>query len=210
MRTPVDGDSSGGRSFPARYTALLLVGSACVVGWGLIQHSKFWLGLAFASIAANLVFVVIARRRLSRPPSSGRLTGLTVSPQPPTQVASAPSAVPSITTRWVGGANVPGALGRMNATAPLGVLELSDGSLTLRIRPRFLAGMFGTAEAVTVSPADVEDLFPAKGQLRSPGIGLQVPGKPVLYFWTHRRQEILTALAAARFPVTWDERRFTY
>jgi hypothetical protein len=70
--------------------------------------------------------------------------------------------------------------------------------------------MVGTAQAVTVSPAEVEDIFPVRGRLRSPGIGLQVPGKPVFDFWTYHREAIVTALAAAQFPVTWDERRFTY
>jgi hypothetical protein len=57
---------------------------------------------------------------------------------------------------------MPGSMGRMNASTPLAVLELSGPQLSLRVRPRFLMAMFG-AKPLAVSPAEVEAVFPARG-----------------------------------------------
>jgi len=99
----------------------------------------------------------------------------------------------------------------MTASTPLAVLELSDRSLTLRVRPGFLASLFG-AKALVVSPDDVEAVFPARGRLRSKAIGIRPLRQPPSYFLTvgADRAPILSAIASAGFPVEWDERGFSY
>jgi hypothetical protein len=52
-------------------------------------------------------------------------------------------------------------------------------------------------------------VFSAAGRFGSRGIGVQPFDRPVFYFWTRRREDILTALAEAHFPVSWQERRVT-
>jgi hypothetical protein len=91
---------------------------------------------------------------------------------------------------------------------PLAVLELDGSSLALRMRPRFLERLFA-GDPLVVQPADLEAVFPATGMLRSPGVGLRPHGRHVYYFWTRQRESVLTALAAAGWPVSWEERRFT-
>ena len=44
---------------------------------------------------------------------------------------------------WTGAADLPGTMGRMNATTPLAVLEVANQTLTLRLRPHFLGSLFG-------------------------------------------------------------------
>src|SRR5438105_3588548 len=83
--------------------------------------------------------------------------------------------------RWSGAADVPGAMGRVHATVPLGVLELSGAVLTLRVRPRLLAAMFG-AKPLVLAPAEVDAIFPARGRLRSSAIGIRPRGAPPSYF----------------------------
>ena len=112
--------------------------------------------------------------------------------------------------RWIGAADIPGSMGRMNASVPLGVLELASGRLTLRVRPGFLATMFG-ATALVVTPADVEAVFPARAKLRYRAIGIRRIGEPPSYFILRGdRPPILSAVAAAGFPVQWEERDYSY
>jgi hypothetical protein len=63
-----------------------------------------------------------------------------------------------------------------------------------------------------VTPSAVIEVFPAKGKLMFgwQGIGVQPFGRRVFYFWTRQPAEILTALAAAHFPVSWAERHVRY
>jgi len=81
--------------------------------------------------------------------------------------------------------------------------------LTLAVKPRWVAQVFGLAP-LSVSPSDVNQAFPATGQLRSAPIGIFIPGQHVFYFFTRRRDEIPAALQAAHFPVSWEERRFSF
>lgn len=97
----------------------------------------------------------------------------------------------------------------MNATAPLVVLQLTDDRLIFAMRPRWIARLFG-ARTLTLRPTDLDEAFPATGMLRSPGVGLKPRDGRVVYFWTRRRAEILAVLQTAHFPVSWEERRFSY
>ena len=151
---------------------------------------------------ANVVIITRSRRRLSDPAvRRDRPTGETV----------APVLTPGPFGRWTGAADMPGSMGRMNASTPLAVLELSGSSLTLRVRPSFLASLFG-AKALVVSPDQVEEVFPARGRLRSKAICIRPINQPPSYFLTvgGDRAPILSAIAAAGFRVEWDERGFSY
>ncbi|HUC12920.1 MAG TPA: hypothetical protein VMS00_00575 [Acidimicrobiales bacterium] len=110
--------------------------------------------------------------------------------------------------RWVGAASVPSNLGRMNASTPLAVLELNGPLLTLRIRPQVLSKLFGV-QALRVEPGGVEAIFPAKGRLRYPAICIRPRGEPPFYFLLGDRASILTTLAAAGFPIEWEERAYS-
>jgi hypothetical protein len=96
----------------------------------------------------------------------------------------------------------------MNASAPLAVLELNGPVLTLRIRPRFLSKLFGMRN-LRVEPAGVEAIFAAKGRMRYPAICIRPLGEPPFYFLLGDRASILTTLAAAGFPVEWEERAYS-
>ncbi len=95
----------------------------------------------------------------------------------------------------------------MNASTPLAVLELNGPLLTLRIRPTFISRLFGVS-TLRVEPDRVEAIFPAKGRMRYPAICIRPYGEPPFYFLLGDRASILTTLAAAGFPVEWEERAY--
>jgi hypothetical protein len=165
-------------------------------------HSPLFLVAAVATTIANAAMVVLGRWRVgrSRPAS---LTGRTLHAS-----VSSPDE-PSATSRWVGGANLPGTFGRTTATKPLAVLELGPSSLMLRVRPKLLAGMFG-ASSITVPRSDDVDVFPVRARLGTRGVGVRCNGVAPVYFWTSQPEEVLQALASADWPVSWDERRYAY
>jgi len=109
--------------------------------------------------------------------------------------------------RVVGGANVP-AMGnlRVSATWPLAVLTLEGTSLALKVR--WFARLFRPA-GLTVGPSSVTLVAPTK-----PAFGLGISGLDIalvdgrnFYFWTGQRDVILQGLAAAGFPISWDEHK---
>jgi hypothetical protein len=98
----------------------------------------------------------------------------------------------------------------MNATYPLAVLELTDSSLNLYVRPRLIARLFGIG-CVVATNSDGLEAFPVTGRFWAPqGVGLARCGDAAAYFWTTRREDVLQALVSASFRVTWEERRFSY
>jgi hypothetical protein len=142
-----------------------------VVAWLLFAyfngHNTFALvilALLPFFVVANVVMINRARRRLSDPGTRrDSPTGKSLSPllmQPPPQ-----QRIPE--QRWIGAADLPGSMGRMNASMPLGVLELSAAALTLRVRPDFLAAVFGVKPLV-VTPAEVDAIsLPVVGSDRA-------------------------------------------
>jgi hypothetical protein len=179
-----------------------IIGTPLVVAWllfayfhGHVTFALVILALVPFSAVANVVIVNRARARLANPAMRrDSPTGQTLSPL---LVQRAPEP-PNPMQRWTGAADVPGSMGRMNATVPLGVLELSGTQLTLRVRPRFLTAMFGAA------------VFPARGRQRSRAIGIRPHGSPPSYFLLGGdRTLILSAIAAAGFPVQCDERSYS-
>ena len=191
-----------------------IIGVPLVVAWLLFAYFNGHDAFALVILAllpffavANLVILNRARGRLADPATRrDSHTGQIVSPvltQPPPDRRIQEQ-------RWIGAADVPGSMGRMNATMPLGVLELSGALLTLRVRPRFLTAMFG-AKPLVVSPAEVDAIFPARGRLRSSATGIRPHGTPPSYFLLGGdRASILSAIAAAGFPVQWEERSYSY
>jgi hypothetical protein len=165
-------------------------------------QSPLFLVAAMVTTIANAAMVVLGRWRLRRSRPGSR-TGRTLVPS-----VSSPDE-PSAATRWVGGANLPGWRGRLNATTPLAVLDLGPSSIKLGIRPKLLAGMFRVS-SITVTRSDDVEVFPVRGRLGTRGVGVRRNGAAPVYFWTTQPEEVLQALASADWPVSWDERRFAY
>lgn len=188
-----------------------IVGLPLVVAWFLYFYFQTHSPTAFVLIALLPVFAGLNVLRINRgrerqrDPAARRdvYTGTLLSPRTAVPYGSG---VPL--GSWVGGADVPGNLGRMNASAPLAVLELNGPVLTLRIRPRFLSKLFGMRN-LRVEPAGVEAIFAAKGRMRYPAICIRPLGEPPFYFLLGDRASILTTLAAAGFPVEWEERAYS-
>jgi hypothetical protein len=108
--------------------------------------------------------------------------------------------------KWTGGGSVPGSIGRVYASRPLAVLELSAAALTLRIRPKDIGGMLG-AGSFTWTAGDPVVIYPVRGRRVSSNRGLAIEGPSGLcYFWTRQPERILAALEQQRFPVSWGER----
>jgi hypothetical protein len=166
------------------------------------RESPHFLIFAIAVTMANGGVVVLGRWRLRRSRAGPPRTGRTLVPP-----ASSPAGL-SAATRWVGGANLPGTLGRTNATTPLAVLRLGSSSISLDVRPKLVARMVGLSP-ITVTRSDNVVVFPVRSRFGTRGVGVGQKGVAPLYFWTTKREEVLQALASADWSVSWDERRFT-
>jgi uncharacterized protein DUF2510 len=93
---------------------------------------------------------------------------------------------------FVGGMNVPSALGgRLNATVPLALLTIGEN--TLRIRPRlFGRAMFSDFE---VRLEEITAAFRLRGTFMTSGVGFELSDGLLAYFWTRRDQaRLLSAL----------------
>jgi hypothetical protein len=117
---------------------------------------------------------------------------------------------------------MPTPLGRITTTFQVAVLEIVDGTLILRLRPDPLLRHVLRAEPLRLRPTDVEAVFPARGRLRLPAIGIRPAYGPPSYFLTapqwlpwyfgrisRNRPTILAAIQSALFPVAWEERTFS-
>ena len=199
-------DRPAARGLPAWLLAASSAGSAAMVAVGVSLRSGLGTWLACCAVGGWVLgagSILAARRLMDRPQPAvwqARPTGATLQPCPFPQ--EAPAAF-----RWIGGCNVPGNLGRLNATFPLAVLEVAPGSAALRVRPHAMAAVFGAAKPMTFAPAGDLTAFPVRGRLASRGIGLQYAGHPASYFWTGEREMVLTVLAMAGFNTSWAEMR---
>jgi len=105
--------------------------------------------------------------------------------------------------RWVGGINAPGLGGwRINASWPFGVLLLSDGQVTVKLR--WVGRVLGTT-ALVCQPRDLALAFPCDGRF-SQGVGLRTNAGAEIYFWTGQRVEVLSQMARLGFS-TGNERQ---
>jgi hypothetical protein len=107
---------------------------------------------------------------------------------------------------WTGGGNVPGSIGRVNATFPFAALELSGSALTLRIRPKAIGGIFG-AGSFTWMASDLVVIYPVRDRWVRFNRGLAIESAAGLcYFWAVQPEPLLAALERHHFPVSWGER----
>lgn len=188
-----------------------IIGTPLAIAWLLYFYFRTHSAFALILIALLPVFAVLNVLLINR--ARGRQGDPTTRRDIPTGAPLAsPATMPyrpgAPSTQWVGAADIPGSLGRMNASTPLAVLELVDRTLTLRIRPQFLGRLFG-AKTLQVEPTGVEAVFPARGRLRSRAVCIRPIGQPPFYFFLGDRQSILTTIAAAGFPVSWEERAYS-
>ena len=212
---------------PRRFLLWNVVGASLGVALGLAlyigQNSLLGLAIAvWALVATPVMWRMRVRRgrRLHDPTRAqrDRRTGETLTPR-----VSDTRALPrGDRLRWTGAADVPTALGRINATNPLAVLTVAGSTLSLRIRPERLVRHTAAVEPMVLTPAEVEAVFPARARFRWPAIGIQPRSGPPSYFltargrlrwyfgpWSADRGAILTAIERAGFPVEWDERGFS-
>lgn len=165
---------------------------------------RLFAALIVAIVLANPVLAFAGRRRARTAVASrgreDRRTGRTLDPGP-----YPPGPIGSLggPAKWVGGANVPSRMGRLNATWPFATLELSGAAVRLAIVPGRLFGV----KPISAGPSAVELVFPVRGRLGAVGIAIRPPAVPDCYFWTRRQREVIAALAAAGFPVSWEEQR---
>jgi hypothetical protein len=197
---------------------LQLLGAPVVIALGLVvyYHWHTYAGLVLLALTPvavlfNVTQFIRVRRRFADP--SARVvahTGLVLGPLRGMAVANAERAVV-----WVGAAEVPVELGRFPTTYPLAVLSVDGSSLSLWIRPRLIARLFGAPRPLVVTPADVEAVFPCRMGLlrfrRAAAIGIRPQNQPPWYFVTRReRAAILSVIASAGFDVDWSERHYSY
>jgi hypothetical protein len=172
----------------------LIISIVCAASW---DH-PWWLLAGPVVILVNVVYISVVRRRAFRG-HEAEYTGRTVTPEHATAARPIPAT-------WTGGANIAGALGRMNATMPLAVLEVTAEKLTLRVRPAPIAAVFGT-KPFTAEVSSVAEVFPVRGRLATKGVGILVNDQPVAYFWTTQTRGVLLSLANVGYPVSWQEQR---
>ena len=178
---------------------------------GLHGHSKVFLLFAVlfpAFFILNVVNRTRSRIRVADPRSRrDTLTGDRIAPD------FSRSPLDEGLLRWVGGVDVPGPGGRRVFSSPLGVLELTEGQLTLRIRQRWLSRLAGLEpEILVVNPNGIEAIFPARGRRGGKAICIRPVDQPASYLLTGRldRSAILGAAAATGFPVQWDELEYSW
>lgn len=94
---------------------------------------------------------------------------------------------------FVGGMNVPAALGRANASVPLAELVLDGPGVTLRPRAlgRLMLGEFVVARDL------IESAFKVQGHLATSGVGFRLVNGTCFYFWTRHEQDAVLAAVAS-------------
>jgi hypothetical protein len=110
--------------------------------------------------------------------------------------------------RWVGSASVPGSLGYTDIGIFLAMLEVSPGVLRFRVRPALLRLVFGL-QVLQAVPGDGTRIFPAR-KFGQSGIEIRREHMRSYYFWTGRRGDLLSSVAAAGFEVSTDEQTMSY
>ena len=196
-----------------RLVAVILVGFGVVVVIGSVFVAEgdtpagvflIVIGVVFAGVYLALVLVwgLFRDARVG-----GEATGRIVSRVPP---GGPEWSAGRQAWTWTGGGSVPGRFGRINATVPLVVLELSGVALTLRLRPKAIGAMFG-AESLTWTASDLVGIYPVRGRWVSAHRGLGIESSAgVCYFWTFQLEYILGALELQQFPVSWGERFISF
>jgi hypothetical protein len=142
--------------------------------------------------------VMFLARRRGHSPARG--TGAAVEPLP--------SLRPDHPWSLVGAAIMPGSFGKMSASWPLGFMEGHDTWLEVRIRPHWLARVFG-ARPMRFSSSNDAEVFPARGMFGRAYLGIRA-GDLECYFWCTGRAELMGRLQASGYRVTSTERKIIY
>jgi hypothetical protein len=124
-------------------------------------------------------------------------------PPPPAPEAVASWSAPAVIAPevvWRGRVNCPGALWRAHTLRA--ELELDGHELELRGRVTHTPPLRST-------PEGIDAVYPVR-RFGQRGIAILPEGRHAFYFFSSRAREVLLALAAAGFPVSWDERRDTW
>jgi hypothetical protein len=159
---------------------------------GLVHHLVV---TVMVGCVATAIWSIAGRGR-----APARDTGVAVEP--------ALSVRPERPWRLVGGAVLPGFLGKTSATWPFGVMEGNDSWVEVRIRPGWLAGIVG-ARPMRVSPAEDVEVFPARGWFGMAYLGIRT-GDHECYFECPEREELLGRLQACGFQVRTTERKIVW
>ena len=191
------------RGDPVRASVLLtgLVG-VYLAFWATLGGTKWLLlpGLLLLVVSYLIQAVQVrpgANRMSARP--ADRLTGA--------QLAAASLTAPTgWIRRWTGTAAMPGTLGLVIATVPLGRLTLDGRTVTLQLRPRLVEKILGVAE-LSVTPDDGVEVFATFKPRDDKGIGIHLPEGSWYYFGTSARGEVLSALVRVGFTVSLLERQ---
>jgi hypothetical protein len=176
--------------------------------WWLMRGTSAFFAFGFPPgpfvffVCCWLVVMVAATAR--RPAGAlGDPTGTIVRPPPPPPDGSAwRGPMPPV----VGGINAPAAFRRANLSFPFGWMALAGSTLTLGVRPRLLGLLFGV-RGVDLTPTEVDRVYPVGRTRFGSGIAVAPRDGETWYVWTWRREFFLAYLAAAGFPVQWEERR---
>jgi hypothetical protein len=115
--------------------------------------------------------------------------------------------MPERAKRWTGAGLVPArGVGYWSATIPLVLVELNHGTLTVRVRPAWF-GKLLSARNITVTTAGGLEAFRVRDRAAYQGIEFRPPGRSSFYFYTQRREEVLSALAEAGFAISSEPGR---
>jgi hypothetical protein len=188
----------GSRNTENRF--LLLSGVVCVAalcaGAGLLAVGSVLFG-AVLVVCGPLGFVVavgqvaLLRRRF-RPRGS-------VAKGSPAEGRSYGAA--QVVARWTGGINVPATgTGRVSATFPVGILELTESELRFSVRPALLRTVVG-AQGVVVHKEDGTAIFPVRRPVGG-GVGIRQHDGQTWYFWTNSPDVILSAIRSVGFTIS--------
>jgi hypothetical protein len=108
---------------------------------------------------------------------------------------------PDQVQRWTGAGQIPAlGVGYWSATTPLVLVQLEQGTLTVRLRPAWFGRLTGT-KTLRAAAAEVET-FRVRDRSAYQGIEFRPPRRSSFYFYTRRRDAVLSALEAAGFVIS--------
>ena len=179
--------------------AWFVVGSAAALVWAAWTGSVFLFVAVAVVVVLNVAILGGGRMLLYRPNGPPQLTGRTLTPGPvPVTVDPA-----SLSGRWVGAVALPGPLGRVYASTPMGVLDLAGAVLTLGVRPGFRGVGFRRPSPKLSPRRPRSPIFPARSAPGRPVHRCPGPGQADRIPLDQPTRGNPHHLAAAGFPVTW-------
>ena len=185
-------------------TLVLVVAGSVLVARGSAPYGWWLVALGLANLAVPAAVLIREQRRVRSAapqwPGGARAPG---QDQANTLSGKARDAT---ARRWTGAAHVPSAMGYVDATKPLGVLEVAPEWIGLRVRPAFVRAIFGI-ETLDVTTGQDVVVFPVRRSMGLEGIEIRAPGGRSFYFFDNDRSAVLAAVAAAGFEVSGQEQK---